>query len=139
MDSVAREVALSNFTKFNCMKLRLQEIELNSIDPEKSRRFYESALGLENAIDQGQLQVFQTGFPGLDFNISSHYPNEKVVISFITDDLYQVIERLNALSVTFEGPKDSHLGMMTIVFRDSDGRQIKVNQPTEKSPTWLQV
>ena len=121
------------------MKIRIQEIELGSKDPGNSKVFYHSILGFDTIIDQEQLKVFRSGIPGLDFNISTHLPAKIMVISFLTDNLQTVMERLNTHSVSFEGPKKSHLGMMFIEFTDPDGYLIKINQPTPESPSWLTV
>ena len=86
-----------------------------------------------------RLKVFRSGIPGVDINVSMHNPTEKIVTSFLTDDLDLIMGRLNAASISFEGPKESHLGMSSIEFRDPDGFLIKVNQPTDKSPSWLTI
>jgi predicted enzyme related to lactoylglutathione lyase len=121
------------------MKIRLQEIELGTNDPDKSKLFYSSILGLEISVDQVGLNVFQSGVTGVDFNTSTHFPHSTTVTSFLTDNLQNVIDRLSANGIVFSGPKKSHLGMTTIEFNDPDGYLIRVNQPTEESPTWLRV
>ena len=121
------------------MKIRLHEIELGTSDPKQCKDFYTSVLGLEASVNQEQLTVFDSGTGGLDFNTSTHLPSKAVLTSFLTDNLEYVIDRLNKLGVQFEGPKQSHLGMKSIEFRDPDGYAIKVNQPTDESPTWLKV
>ncbi len=50
------------------MKIRLQEIELGTNDPDKSKLFYNSILGLETAVDQAELKVFNSGVAGIIFN-----------------------------------------------------------------------
>jgi predicted enzyme related to lactoylglutathione lyase len=119
------------------MKIRLQEIELGTQDPSTTKTFYNSILGLKTTVDQEKLKVFKSGVEGLDFNASTHLPAKVTVISFLTDDLQTVIDRLNAGDVSFDGPKKSHLGMTTIEFKDPDGYLIRVNQPTDASPSWL--
>lgn len=121
------------------MKIRLQEIELGATDPEKSKEFYSLTLGLETSVDQEELKVFNSGVPGIDFDVSTHFPSKTVVTSFLTDNLQNVIDRLSANGIPFSGPRKSHLGMITIEFTDPDGYVIKVNQPTEESPVWLKV
>lgn len=121
------------------MKIRLQEIELGTNDPNKSKLFYNSVLGLETSVDQEGLKVFNSGVAGIDFNTSTHFPSKTIATSFLTDNLQNVIDKLSAIGVTFIGPKKSHLGMMTIEFNDPDGYLIRVNQPTDESPSWLKV
>lgn len=121
------------------MKIRLHEIELGTSDPAKSKSFYNTILGLENSVDQATLNVFQSGVGGIDFNTSTHLSPTTAVVSFLTDNLPEVIERLSANGISFSEPKKSHLGMTSIEFSDPDGHLIRVNQPTEDSPTWLKV
>jgi predicted enzyme related to lactoylglutathione lyase len=121
------------------MKIRLQEIEFGANDPNESKLFYNSILGLETSVDQEGLKVFNSGVAGIDFNTSTHFPSKMTVTSFLTDNLQKIIDKLSANDIKFSGPKKSHLGMMTIEFNDPDGYLIKVNQPTEESPAWLKV
>lgn len=121
------------------MKIRLQEIEFGTKDQDKSKLFYSSILGLDTSVDQIGLNVFNSGIKGVDFNTSTHFPSKTIVTSFLTDSLQNVIDRLSANGIVFSGPKKSHLGMTTIEFTDPDGYLIRVNQPTEESPTWLKV
>ena len=121
------------------MNIRLHEIEFGSGDPEKSKSFYETVLGLETSNDQPELKVLKPGIRELDFNASVHFPPGVVGVSFLTDDLEEVIERLTEAGISFEGPQKSHLGMDCISFRDPDGLLVKVNTPTISSPTWLKV
>lgn len=121
------------------MKLRLQEIELGTNDPDKSKLFYNSILGLETSVDQIGLKVFNSGVTGVDFNTSTHFPPKTTVTSFLTDDLQNIIDRLSTNKIAFSGPQKSHLGMTTIEFKDPDGYIIRVNQPTKESPTGLKV
>ena len=112
------------------MKIRLQEIELGTSDPNKSKLFYNSILGLRSSLDQEELKVFDSGVAGVDFNTSTHLSSKTTMTSFLTDDLQNVIDRLSANGIVFSGPKKSHLGMTTIEFNDPDGNLIRVNQPT---------
>lgn len=121
------------------MKIRLQEIELGTQNPEISKVFYNSILGLETVVDHENLKVFKSGIPGIDFNTSTHMPIKVVVTSFLTDDLQAVIERLTTSGISFDGPKKSHLGMTTVEFKDPDGYLIRVNQPGDASPSSLTV
>jgi catechol 2,3-dioxygenase-like lactoylglutathione lyase family enzyme len=121
------------------MKIRLHEIELGTKDPAISKNFYTSILGLDAVIEKENLNVFQSGVAGLDFNTSTHLPTKNTVTSFLTDDLQTVIDRLNDSGIAFDGPKKSHFEMTTIEFRDPDGYLIRVNQPTAASPSWLTI
>jgi len=119
------------------MKIRLQEIELGTQNPNISKDFYNSILGLDTVVEKENLNVFESGIAGIDFNTSTHLPAKVTVTSFLTDDLQTVIERLNASGISFDGPRKSHLGMTTIEFKDPDGYLIRVNQPSDASPSWL--
>ena len=121
------------------MKIRLQEIELGTSDPNKSKLFYNTILGLDTSVDQDELKVFDSGVVGVDFNTSTHFPSKTTMTSFLTDNLQNIIDRLYTNGIAFSGPKNSHLGMTTIEFTDPDGYLIRVNQPTNESPDWLKV
>ena len=122
-----------------CMKIRLQEIEFGAGNTDKSKGFYQAILGLDPIIDQDQLKVFNSGVPGVDFNISAHRPVNTVSASFLTTDLQKIIDRLQLTGVLFDGPSASHLGMLSISLQDPDGNFVKINQPTQESPSWLKV
>lgn len=121
------------------MKIRLLEIELGADDMAQSKTFYNTVLGLETLIDQKELNVFHSGITGLDFNVSNHLAAGTVQISFWTDDLQAIMDRLSAAHIEFSGPEESHLGMRAIEFIDPAGHRIKVHQPGKDSPDWLQV
>jgi len=121
------------------MKIRLQEIEFGARDTDKSKGFYQAVLGLDPIIDEERLKVFNSGVAGVDFNISAHCPANIIMTSFLTTDLQKLMDRLQLTGIAFEGPMQSHLGMMSISFQDPDGNLIKVNQPTKESPSWLKV
>lgn len=121
------------------MKIRLQEIELGSNDPQKSKLFYNAILGLNTSVDQEELKVFDTGVAGVDFNASTHLTHKTTRTSFLTDNLQMVIDKLSENNIPFNGPLPSHFEMITVEFNDPDGYLIRVNQPTEKSPAWLKI
>lgn len=121
------------------MKIRLQEIEFGAGNTDKSKGFYQSVLGLDPVIDQDELKVFNSGVPGVEFNISEQMPAKTVTTSFLTDDLQKLIDRLQLTGILFEGPAASHLGMLSISLQDPDGNFIRINQPTSASPSWLKV
>ncbi|RYG20963.1 MAG: hypothetical protein EOO07_03860 [Chitinophagaceae bacterium] len=119
------------------MNIRLQEIEFGAVDVEKTKKFYETILGFKTAVDQENLTVFPLEAQRIDYNISTHLPAQKNCISFLTDNLDEVIQKLTENAVSFEGPSPSHLGMVSIALNDPNGNRIKINQATESSPTWL--
>lgn len=121
------------------MKIRLQEIELGTQDPAISKSFYGAILGLDIVVDQENLKVFKSGVAGIDFNTSTHLSANAVMTSFLTDNLQEVMERLTANGISFKGPKISHFNMITIEFTDPDGYLIRVNQPSDASPSWLAI
>jgi catechol 2,3-dioxygenase-like lactoylglutathione lyase family enzyme len=118
------------------MILKLHEIELNAKDVEASKRFYKDLLGVPVTVDQKGLKCFDSGWPGLDLDISIHFPG-KVSISFLVDDIDQFVKELRSRGVQVDDPDDSHLGMRAIALEDPDGHRVEIQAPTEKSPDWL--
>lgn len=121
------------------MKVKLQELEFGSQQLDSGKNFYQELLGLELSVDQEQLKVFKPGLKEIDFNISTHLPAASVVISFLCDDLKEMMQRLQLRGISFEGPFASHLGMETISLRDPNGHLVRINQSTEASPEWLRM
>lgn len=121
------------------MKIRLHEIEFGVKDTAWSASFYSKILGLETSVTLPQLKVFSSGNPGLDFNVSTHIAPNTTVVSFLTDDIQEVIKKLQRENIIFRGPEESHLGMHSIQFTDPDGVLVRVNQIGEDSPEWLSV
>lgn len=109
------------------MKIRLHEIELGSAAVQASKKFYGETLGLDLAVENDGLNVFQSGAANVDFNTSAHFPQGVVCISFLTDDLTGIEKRLVTAGISYEGPKLSHLGMTCIQFNDPDGYLVKIN------------
>ena len=118
------------------MKLILHEVELNSNDVEVSKRFYNQLLGLATRQDQHGLKVLDSGVPGVDFDISVHHTGQTSV-SFLTDDLEGVINRLQSYGASMDGPHPTHLGMTSVTLTDPDGHRVVVSAPTDSSPEWL--
>lgn len=121
------------------MKIRLHEIELGSSNVQEASTFFQSVFGLKPLVQQDGLTVFDPGTNGLDLNISSHFPKGIVALSFLTDDLEEMENRLKAAGISFDGPASSHLGMRCIMFNSPDGYIIKVNTPEQDSPEWLKA
>lgn len=119
------------------MKVKLLEVELGASDPEKSKTFYETVLGIKPAIEQPNLKVFNLKANHVDFNVSTHLKPQETSITFLTDNLNEVMEHLKSENIVYDGPTESHLAMLSINFRDPDGQLIKINQATEQSPKWL--
>ena len=121
------------------MKIRLHEIELGSADVQKSTNFFQQLLDLKPAVQQNGLTVFQSGQQNLDFNLSNHLAQNTIAVSFLTDDLTAIEQRLKDAGIAYEGPSPSHLGMNCLQFKSPDGHIIKVNTATASSPAWLKV
>lgn len=119
------------------MSIKILEIEFGTKNPEKSKHFYEVILGVEPTINQSELKVFNLKDNAVDFNLSTHLPPQHMCTTFITDQLDELMTRLNAAQIDFSPPKPSHLGMLTIQLRDPDGYLIRINQATAESPVWL--
>ena len=120
------------------MKIRIHEIEMGSHDLSTSGTFFKM-LGLQPTIEQNELMVFNSGQKGMDLNVSKHLPQGVTQISLITDDLKAMMQQLHEQQVVFEGPYESHLGMLSIKLQSPDGIPIVINTPTDSSPSWLQV
>ncbi len=121
------------------MKIRLHEIEFGTSDVAGSRSFYTGVLGMEPKLDKKGLVVFDSGNNNLDFNISKHFHQGIVAISFLSDNLVEIEKRLIEAGIAYVGPSSSHLGMTCIQFNDSNGHIVKVNTPGPESPDWLKV
>lgn len=50
-----------------------------------------------------------------------------------------MIHVLESHGISYEGPYESHLGMLTIRFKAPNGIEILVNTATDSSPVWLQI
>lgn len=120
------------------MKIRIHEIETGSHDLPAASAFFK-LLGLQPAIQQDGLTVFNSGIKGVDLNLSEHLSQGVTQISFITDDLKVMMQHLHEHQIVFEGPFESHLGMLSIRFNSPDGIPILINTPTDSSPDWLEV
>ena len=119
------------------MRVKLHEVELYAKDPEASKRFYSDILGIPITVDQKGLKCFDSGWTGLDFDVSTHFPG-KISISFLVQDIDQFVNELKEKGVQVEAPSESHLGMRAVALEDPDGHRIEIQTPTEKSPDWLQ-
>lgn len=118
------------------MKLKLHEIELSAKNPEASKQFYRDVLGIPLALDEKGLKCFDSGWPGLDIDLSVHFPC-KVSLSFLVADLDQFVQELREKGIQVEDPDDSHLGMRAVTLVDPDGHRVEIQTPSEKSPDWL--
>ena len=120
------------------MKLKLHEIELYAKNPEVCKRFYREVLGLPLALDEPRLKCFDSGWPGLDLDVSVHFPGT-VSLSFLVDDLDQYVHALRAKGVQVADPRDAHLGMRAVALVDPDGHRVEIQMPTARSPDWLRA
>jgi catechol 2,3-dioxygenase-like lactoylglutathione lyase family enzyme len=118
------------------LKLKLHEIELFVKNPEVSKQFYRDVLGIPLAVDEKGLKCFDSGWPGLDIDLSIHFPG-KVSISFLVEDLDQFVHELREKGIQVDDPRDAHLGMRAVALVDPDGHRVEIQTPTEKSPDWL--
>ena len=118
------------------MRLILHEVELNAKNVESGKTFYHDLLELPVTVDQEGLKVFDSGWPGLDLNVSIHNPG-KTMISFLIDDLDEFVKELKKKDCDVSDIYDTHLGMQAIELEDPDGNRIEIQCPTEKSPQYL--
>jgi len=119
------------------MQIRLHEIEIGATAPGQTATFFSSVLGLPVKLQENGLSVFDSGMSGLDFNVSDHLADGAVRVSFLTDDLQNCILTLEKQQQPYEGPYESHLGMLAIRFKAPNGTEIVINTPTDSSPLWL--
>jgi catechol 2,3-dioxygenase-like lactoylglutathione lyase family enzyme len=126
-------------TKSGHMRIRLHEIEMGAAEPGQTTDFFSSVLGLEVKLQENALTVFDSGIAGFDFNVSDHLLAGAVRISFLTDDLQRCIQVLEQKQLRFEGPYESHLGMLAVRFMAPNGIEVVVNTTTDSSPAWLKL
>ena len=115
----------------------LHEVELFSADPEGLKPIFQDLLGLKLHIDQPDLNVYGSGQKGLDLDVSTHYPDAKVSLSFLVKDVDQYFETINKKGINVSEPCGSHLGLREIKFCTSEGIQIIIHSPTGQSPEWI--
>ena len=115
----------------------LHEIELFSTNLEKEKSIFQDILGLKLNIDNPEISVYDSGHNGLDFNISTHNPDNKVSLSFLVQDVDEYYKTLIGKGIPVKEPYDSHLGLREIKFSDKVGFQIVIHSPTDKSPDWI--
>jgi catechol-2,3-dioxygenase len=125
-----------NKKEWGKMKIRLHEIELFSKDTKASQSFYKDILGLEVHHQVDGLNVFDSGWPGIDFDTSVHH-KAKVRIGFVVDNLSEFISSLSEKGLKFQGPMKSHLGMNVIQMEDPDGNIVEIQEFTSETPPFL--
>ncbi|MDH4203659.1 MAG: VOC family protein [Phycisphaerae bacterium] len=118
------------------MRLILHEIELNTKDAEAGKKFYHDLLGLPVHVDQDGLKVFDSGWSGLDLNVSTHNPR-RTAISFLTDNLDAFVAMLKEKNCNLSDIYETHLDLRAVKLEDPDGNIIEIQCPTEKSPQFL--
>ena len=107
------------------MEIRLFEIELNTDDPEASKRFYGEKLGLRIHDDEHGLKVFGSGIPDLDLIKSPHFPG-RLSISFYAEDVQACIDELNHKGVEIVERYGDPVS--AIVLRDPDGCRVEIKK-----------
>lgn len=107
------------------MQLRLLEIELNSDDPEASKRFYGEQLGLEVYVDEHGLKVFGSGIPDLGLIKSPHFPG-RISISFYAEDIQACLDELRERGVEIVEQYGDPAS--AIVLQDPDGYRVEIKK-----------
>lgn len=118
------------------MRIRLHEIELFSKDTEASQKFYKEVLGLEVHHQMDGLNVFDSGWPGIDFDTSVHNKS-KVRIGFVVENLKDFLASVEGKHLQFSGPTKSHLGMNMIQMEDPDGNIVEIQEFTKETPPFV--
>lgn len=91
--------------------MKLHEIEIFAENPSQSGTFFQDLLQRSPKVDIPNLKVLDVGIPNIDFNISAHYPEFKVSLSFLTEDLTAVHTRLQEAGLIVSPIYEAHLGM----------------------------
>jgi catechol 2,3-dioxygenase-like lactoylglutathione lyase family enzyme len=118
------------------MKIKLHEVELFSQDPQASRAFYANVIGLDLNHSEDGLNVFDTGWAGVDFDTSRHMPG-KQRLGFVVESLEAFRASLAGKQVKVEGPMASHLGMRILRLEDPDGNIVEVQELSTETPGFL--
>ncbi len=106
------------------LKLKLHEVELSVKNPEASKQFYRDVLDIPLALDEKGLKCFDSGWSGLDIDLSVHF-SDKVSLSFLVEDLDQFVQELREKGIQVEDPGDSHLGMRAVTLVVPDGHRVE--------------
>lgn len=120
------------------MRIRIHEIEIGTADLLAENIFFR-AIGVLPVLEQENITVFDSGIHGLDVNVANHLLPGTVQLSFLTDDLKTIMEQLLQRHIFFEGPFESHLGMLSIKIVSPNNIPVIINTPTDSSPAWLRV
>jgi hypothetical protein len=113
--------------------MRLHEIELHDENGVLGALFRDL---LPLRLDQPGLQVFAAGSTDMDLNVSTHYPEATVSLSFLVSDLEATASLLEQKGIPVPEAIDTHLGMRALVIR-LDGLRLAFHQPTTASPASL--
>jgi hypothetical protein len=117
--------------------MKLHEIDLHSKDMASDKHIFQDLWGLKLHINQNDLLVFDSGKKGLDLDVSNHFPEVKISLSFLVEDLSKYMETLNNAGIPVSQPCGSHLGLQEIKFCTSEGVQIILHSPTADFPEWI--
>ena len=94
--------------------------------------WYEGALGLELAIDQGSCRIYRVagqGFVGFCEREEAGGA-EGLILTFVTDDVEGAYERLLAFGAAVEHPprENPRYGIFHCFARDPDGRRVEIQR-----------
>lgn len=109
--------------------MKLHEIEIFSENPSQTAVFYRDLLQLSPKLTGSDLQVLDAGVSNFDFNISVHYPEFKVSLSFLVEDLTAIHTRLETAGLVVSPIYDTHLGMKGFHLVN-DGLRIVIHSQT---------
>jgi hypothetical protein len=116
--------------------MKLHEIEFYSEKPDEVKEL-NAALGLNLLVDEQNLKVFDSGIAGLDLNVSTHYPANKISLSFIVKDIDAFVNSAANKNIILSDVFDSHLGLKAVTLVNVDSCRVVVHSPTDTSPDWL--
>ncbi|HMQ29871.1 MAG TPA: VOC family protein [Chloroflexaceae bacterium] len=102
-------------------------------DLERSARFYEQALGLRLSVDQGTIRIYQVaggGFLGVCQSDGPLPADDRLILTFVTDEVDACHARLAARGVPTDGPprENSRYRIYHFFARDPDGYRLEVQR-----------
>ncbi|RYY53204.1 MAG: hypothetical protein EOO09_18865 [Chitinophagaceae bacterium] len=110
------------------MKLRLQEIELDTVNPRKTRDFYDYLLKMDSVLKNERLSLLNSGTMNLDFTVNEEHPSKLTGLIISTSNLLDMIHKLDYIHVPYKVKLDGDRETFYIEFTDPDGSLIQVHE-----------
>jgi predicted enzyme related to lactoylglutathione lyase len=102
-------------------------------DLERSARFYEQVMGLTLSVDQAGIKIYQVaggGFLGICTSDGPLAPDDRLILTFVTDEVDAWHARLSAHAVATDGPprENPRYRIYHFFARDPDGYRLEVQR-----------